>query len=46
MLIQNLRTEDSDDNGRIILDDVEDYLLDEGIDLSKTDSGKITIGFV
>ena len=44
LMNQNLRTEDSGDDNRIILDDVEDYLMDEGIDLSKT-VGKRTIGF-
>ena len=28
---QNLRTEDLDDDGTIIIDDVEDYLMDEGL---------------
>ena len=44
---QNLRTEDLSDNKTIILDDVEDYLTDEGIDLSKTGkTGDRKIGFV
>ena len=43
---QNLRTEDSDGDSTIILDDVNDYLLDEGIDLSNPNKGKRTIGFV
>lgn len=43
---QNLRTEDLCDNRTIILSDVEDYLLDEGIDLSNTISRKGTIGFL
>ena len=44
---QNLRTEDIDGDMTIIIDDVEDYLMDEGIDLSrrpKPQGG--TIGFV
>ena len=44
LMNQNLRTEDLEDDNRVILDDVEDYLLDEGIDLSKA-AGKRTIGF-
>lgn len=43
---QNLRTEDISDDNTIIIDDVEDYLTDEGIDLSKPDSGKRKIGFL
>lgn len=44
---QNLRTEDLSDNKTIILEDVEDYLTDEGIDLSKTGkTGDRKIGFV
>ena len=44
---QNLRTEDLSDNKIIILKDVEDYLTDEGIDLSKTGKmGDRKIGFV
>ena len=35
---QNLRTEDYQDDNTIIIDDVEDYLLDEQIDLSKNNS--------
>ena len=44
---QNLRTEDNTDNKMITVEDVDDYLMDEGIDLSKT--GKTEdrkIGFV
>lgn len=46
LMNQNLRTEDSEDNSVIILDDVNDYLTDEGIDLSNPNKGKRTIGFV
>lgn len=46
LMNQNLRTEDSADDNEIILSDVEDYLLDEGIDLNDANSGKRTIGFV
>ena len=42
---QNLRTEDEDGNSMIIVDDVEDYLMDEGIDLSKPSTGSRKIGF-
>ena len=42
---QNLRTEDEKDNQTIIIDDVEDYLTDEGIDLKKSAEKKRTIGF-
>lgn len=42
---QNLRTEDSDGDSLIIKDDVEDYLMDEGIDLSKKGGSKRRIGF-
>jgi len=41
---QNLRAEDEDDNFEIILSDVEDYLIDEGIDLKKPSSSH-KIGF-
>lgn len=43
---QNLRTEDSDDDNMILIEDVEDYLLDEGIELSTNNSMKPHIGFV
>ncbi len=43
---QNLRTEDSDGDNLITCDDVEDYLLDEGIDLSKNTDNKHHFGFV
>ena len=46
LMNQNLRTEDISDDNTIIIDDVEDYLTDEGIDLSKPDSGKRKIGFL
>ena len=39
---QNLRTEDSGDDRTIVLDDVEDYILDEGIDF---DAKPQSIGF-
>lgn len=41
---QNLRTEDTDDN-LIILSDVEDYMLDEEINLDDSSSGIQKIGF-
>lgn len=37
ILNQNLRTEDSYDNNLIVIDDVEEYVMDERIELSKTD---------
>ena len=46
LMNQNLRTEDFEDNCMIILSDVEEYLLDEGIDLSCINRGKRTIGFI
>ena len=42
---QNLRTEDGDGDNMIIADDVDDYLTDEGIDLSKPNTGTKKIGF-
>lgn len=42
---QNLRTEETADP-RIILDDVEDYLTDEGIDLSDSQTRPGRIGFL
>lgn len=42
---QNLRAEDAADDYLIILDDVNDYITDEGLDLSKTGSSKRRIGF-
>ncbi len=41
---QNLRTEDTDDDRRIILSDVEDYISDEGIDLTSS-APRRSIGF-
>lgn len=42
---QNLRAEDDEEDRMIILNDVEDYLLDEGFELEKKNvKGKI--GFV
>ncbi len=46
LMNQNLRTEDVPSDNIIILDDVEDYLMDEGIDLSKPVKSKGHIGFV
>ena len=46
LMNQNLRTEDLSDDRTIILSDVEDYLLDEGIDLSNTCNRKGSIGFL
>lgn len=44
---QNLRTEDDPDNKIITIEDVEDYLSDEGIDLSKAEKPvHKTIGFI
>lgn len=44
---QNLRTEDEGADSMIILQDVEDYLTDEGIDLSETGNNRRgTIGFL
>lgn len=43
---QNLRAEDDPDDKTIILSDVEDYLMDEGIDLEKPAEKKRTIGFI
>lgn len=42
---QNLRTEDEGDDAMIIMTDVEDYLTDEGIDISRSPSGTRKIGF-
>lgn len=41
---QNLRAEDSEDDYRVILSDVEDYILDEGIDFA-AESPRRRIGF-
>lgn len=46
ILNQNLRTEDTDDDTRIVLEDVEDYLMDEGIDLTKPGNSSPRIGFI
>ena len=43
---QNLRTEDSAGDNQIILSDVEDYLMDEGIDLGNPKGGTGKIGFL
>jgi SpoVK/Ycf46/Vps4 family AAA+-type ATPase len=46
LMNQNLRTENLDDDNVVIRNDVEDYLLDEGIDLKSVARKKGTIGFV
>ena len=46
ILNQNLRTEDCGDKSEIILQDVDDYLTDEGIDLGKPLASGKKIGFV
>ena len=44
---QNLRTEDEeDDDSTIIISDVEDYLVDENIDLNKSFNNANKIGFI
>ena len=44
---QNLRTEDDeDDDSTIIISDVEDYLVDENIDLNKSLNNANKIGFI
>ena len=43
---QNLRTEDTDGDNLIIVDDIEDYLMDEGIDLTRAGNGQRRIGFM
>ena len=43
---QNLRTEDSAGDNTIIVDDVEDYLIDENIDLENKKHTDNRIGFV
>ncbi len=43
---QNLRTEDFGGNSTIILEDVENFINDEGIDISNPDKGTRKIGFV
>ncbi len=42
---QNLRTEDTRDDNMIIIDDVEQYLTDEGINLSEEAAHQGKIGF-
>ena len=42
---QNLRTEDIGEDSSIIMDDVEDYLVDEGINLEKKIEKGKKIGF-
>lgn len=42
---QNLRAEDDENDRTVVLSDVEDYMLDEGIELKKT-SSKGKIGFI
>lgn len=42
---QNLRTEDDTDNTLILRSDVQDYLADEGIDLSRPAASSRRIGF-
>ena len=46
LMNQNLRTEDVDFDNTVVLSDVEDYLLDEGIDLQNMRPTKRTIGFI
>lgn len=43
---QNLRTEDSGDDSLIIRSDVEDYIMDENIDLQKKTTQAGRIGFI
>ena len=43
---QNLRTEDDEDDGTIILSDVEDFIADEDIDLKNSSKGTNKIGFI
>ena len=42
---QNLRAEENTEDCLIILDDVEDYLIDEGIDINKQTASTRKIGF-
>lgn len=42
---QNLRAEDDKEDTLIILEDVEDYLADEGIDINKPATATRKIGF-
>ena len=46
LMNQNLRTEDRQGDNEVILDDVEDYLADEGIDLAGSNAGAKRIGFL
>jgi SpoVK/Ycf46/Vps4 family AAA+-type ATPase len=46
LMNQNLRTEDVDVDNTVVFSDVEDYLLDEGINLNSTPKKKGTIGFL
>lgn len=46
LMNQNLRTEDFKDDNTVIVEDIEDYLADEGIDLSKPVKDNGRIGFV
>ena len=43
---QNLRTEDTGDDSEIIRSDVEDYIMDENIDLQKRGVQAGKIGFI
>lgn len=43
---QNLRTEDDETDNMIAIDDIEDYLADEGIDRTKVGNGLRQIGFM
>ena len=43
---QNLRTEDTGDDSEIIRSDVEDYIMDENIDLQKRGAQAGRIGFI
>ena len=45
LMNQNLRTEDCNSDNTVVIDDIEDYLLDEGIDLNKPAKSKSHIGF-
>ena len=46
IMIQNLRTEDTEDDRTIIKDDVDDYLEDEGIDITEVPDNSRRIGFI
>ena len=41
LLNQNLRTEDNENDHLIIVDDVEEYLVDEEVDLKTNNKGRI-----